>query len=157
MTALSPEQEQALNALLALVPRPAPAPKTPPQGADFLQTWLGISGGDVQARLSRYLQQKDDLEKRALDWVHANPLDANFEFLAGCAWVFYRAEKGQNPRIQTFIDSFYYIATCASVGYADIFAVTQTGRAVAALVMVVGPALTNKALDRPSPDPDKTK
>ena len=47
--------------------------------------------------------------------------------------------------------AFYYITTCASVGYADVFAVTQPGRAIAALVMIIGPALTNRVLDRPRP------
>jgi hypothetical protein len=36
------------------------------------------------------------------------------------------------------IDAFY-ISICASVGYADIFAATQMGRATVALVMIVGP------------------
>jgi hypothetical protein len=35
------------------------------------------------------------------------------------------------------------------VGYADIFAQTQAGRAIATLVMTVGPALTNEILDHP--------
>jgi hypothetical protein len=55
-----------------------------------------------------------------------------------------------NPKITSYVDAFYYIATCASVGYADIFAATQTGRAIAAMVMIVGPALTSRALDKPA-------
>jgi hypothetical protein len=70
-------------------------------------------------------------------------------FLAASSAAFYAAEKDQNPRIKTYIDAFYYISTCASVGYADIFAATQTGRAIAALVMIVGPALAARSLDRP--------
>jgi hypothetical protein len=50
------------------------------------------------------------------------------------------------------VDAFYYISTCASVGYADIFAVTQAGRAIAALVMIIGPALTTNSLNRPKPN-----
>ena len=80
-----------------------------------------------------------------------NPLDAAVTFLAAASYAFYVAEKDVNPKIKTYIDAFYYISTCASVGYADIFAATQTGRAIAGLVMIVGPALTNRALDRPRP------
>ena len=77
-------------------------------------------------------------------------MDAAFEFLGAAALAFYLAERGVNPKVETYVDAFYYIATCASVGYADIFAATQAGRAIAALVMVVGPALAAKALERPA-------
>jgi hypothetical protein len=69
--------------------------------------------------------------------------------LGGAALAFYQAEKGVNPKIETFTDAFYYISTCASVGYADIFAQTQTGKAIASFVMIIGPALAAKSLDRP--------
>ncbi len=103
------------------------------------------------AKLATWLDQKDGLERRLLDQVEGNPLDSAFAFLAAASIGFYAAEKGPNPKIKTYIDAFYYIATCASVGYADIFAVTQTGRAIAAFVMVVGPALAARSLDRPNP------
>jgi hypothetical protein len=115
----------------------------------MLEVWTGISSGQLKLALSALLGKKDALEDRFRAWTEANPLDASFEFLAACAWAFYRAEKGSNPKIVTFTDSFYYIATCASVGYADIFAVTQAGKAIAGMVMVVGPAITNKSLDAP--------
>jgi hypothetical protein len=76
------------------------------------------------------------------------PLDAVFEFLATASLAFYTTEKDANPKIKTYVDAFYYIATCASVGYADVFAVTQTGRSIASLVMIVGPALTSRSLER---------
>lgn len=146
--ALTPAQEQALEQLVARMhqaqPKPAPQP-------DMLQTWLGISQNDLRAKIFTLLGQKDEYEKRFLDWVTANPLDANIEFLGLAAWAFYQAEKDVNPKIQTYVDSFYYISTCASVGYADMFAVTQAGRTIAAIVMMLGPALTNRALDDPNP------
>ena len=58
---------------------------------------------------------------------------------------------GVNSHIKTFVDAFYYGATCASVGYVDIFALTQTGRAIAALVMILGPGLTAYFLGRSRP------
>lgn len=143
MTALTKGQEQVLAALCG--PAPAPRPEANP---DFLATWLGLSAADLRQQLTSLLARKDGVERQVLAWLERNPLDAAFEFLAGAALAFYLAEKEANPRIKTYVDAFYYIATCASVGYADIFAATQTGRSVAALVMIVGPGLTSRALER---------
>jgi hypothetical protein len=140
MTTLSHEQELALQSLI--VPRASVTP-------DLLQTWLGISGADLRSGLDVLLNKKDALQRGWLERIERQPMDAAFEFLAGAAMAFYLAEKDANPKITSYVDAFYYIATCASVGYADIFAATQTGRAVASLVMIVGPSLTSKALDRP--------
>jgi hypothetical protein len=145
---LTSEQQQALDELFVHVP-----PSSSGIGAaaqpDFLQTWFGVSGSELKARLMTLIDQKDAFESRLLDMVEHNPLDAAMSFLAGASYAFYIAEKDINPKIKTYVDAFYYISTCASVGYADIFAATQPGRAIAALVMIVGPALTNRALDRP--------
>jgi len=140
---LTNEQQLALKDLLAHLPaRRSAAP-------DFLKTWLGISNHELKLKLAKVINWKDDRERQFLDWVERRPLDAAFEFLAAAALGFYLSEKDQNPKIKSYVDAFYYISTCASVGYADIFAVTQTGKAIAALVMMVGPALSGKALDRP--------
>ena len=145
--ALTVEQEQALTDLLRRLP--VASASTPSPAPDLLQTWLGVSGADLGATLQALLARKAHIETRVLDWAERNPFEAAVQFLAAAAWAFYRAEEHANPRIATYTDAFYYIATCASVGYADIFAVTQTGRAIAALVMIIGPALTNRLLDRP--------
>ena len=147
---LNPEQQQALDELFAYVPRQVNGNGAAPQ-ADFLQTWFGMSGGELKAKLQTLFDQKNGFESRLLDLVEHNPLDAAVTFLAAASYAFYVAEKDVNPKIKTYIDAFYYIATCASVGYADIFAATQAGRAIASLVMILGPALTNQALDRPRP------
>ncbi len=145
---LTPAQEQALDQLVAQMhqTQPKPAPALEP---DMLQTWLGISQSDLREKIFALLGQKDEYEKRFRDWINANPLDANVEFLGLASWAFYQAEKGINPRIKTYVDSFYYISTCASVGFADMFAVTQAGRTIAAIVMMVGPSLTSRALNYP--------
>lgn len=148
-TPLTTEQERALGALLAHLPPKPSAPTPTPATPDGWQAWLGISGHDLRAKALSFLRQKDTLHHQALDWLERNPLEATLEFIVGAAWAFYQAEKGHNEKILTYLDAFYYIATCASVGYADIFAVTQAGRTIAALVMLVGPALAAKSLDRP--------
>jgi hypothetical protein len=137
------EQQQALDSLVALIHRPQSLPES-----DLLKTWLGISQQDIAGFIHDLLSRKDVLETRLLDWTEHRPLDAVFEFLATASLAFYTAEKATNPKIKTYFDAFYYIATCASVGYADIFAVTQTGRSIASLVMIVGPALTSRSLER---------
>ncbi len=118
-----------------------------------VQTWLGISRDDLWGVFAGWLGSKQQIEQQFLAWTERNPLDAALEFLLASSWLFFLAEKETNPKVHTFIDAFYYIATCASVGYADIYAATQTGRAVASLVMIVGPALTNRALERQSSIP----
>ena len=59
--------------------------------------------------------------------------------LTGAA-LFYRAERGHNPKVKTYADALVYISTCASVGYGDIFAQTETGKLIGTAVMTVGPA-----------------
>lgn len=144
---LSPEQEQTLQDLIAHLPRPAL--QAQPGSLDgILGTWLGVSQADLNTGWQSLSERRTELENRAIAWAEKRPLDAAFEFLGAASLAFYMVEKGINPKIDTYIDAFYYISTCASVGYADIFPATHTGRAIASLVMVVGPALAAKALDR---------
>lgn len=150
---LTPEQQDALDTLLAHMPKNGEETAVPP--ADFLQTWFGVSGVQLKDYLNSLLNQKRAWEDTFLTWVEGNPLDSAFGFLGAAAAAFYAAEKGANPKIVTYVDAFYYIATCASVGYADVFAVTQSGKAIASLVMVVGPGLADRALNRPKESPNQ--
>src|SRR5512133_1629189 len=144
--AITPAQEQALDELVAQMRKPQKRVKSQP---DVLKAWLGISENDLREKIFSLLGQKDEYEKRFLDWFEANPLEANIEFLGLASWAFYQAEKDANPKFKTYMDAFYYISTCASVGFADIFAITQAGRAIAAIVMMIGPAMATRSLDRP--------
>jgi hypothetical protein len=67
-------------------------------------------------------------------------------FVQEAATLFYLAEHSQNPAIETYWDAVHYIATSLSVGYANVFPVTQAGKAIASAVMMVGPALSARAL-----------
>ncbi len=145
---LTPEQQQALDELFVHVPPSSNGSSSAAQ-PDFLQTWFGVSGRDLKAKLLTLFDKKNEFEARLLDLVESNPFDAAVTFLAGASYAFYLAEKDVNPKVKTYVDAFYYIATSASVGYADIFAATQTGRAIASLVMIVGPALADRSLNRP--------
>jgi len=69
------------------------------------------------------------------------------DFVSAAAVLFLCAEEGHNPSVRTYRDALHYVSTSLSVGYANIFPVTQAGKAIGALVRMVGPALSSKALD----------
>jgi hypothetical protein len=73
------------------------------------------------------------------------------DFVSAAAVLFFCAEEGHNPSVRTYVDALHYISTSLSVGYANIFPVTQAGKAIGALVQMVGPALSAKALDAERP------
>ena len=72
------------------------------------------------------------------------------ELSALVAWgatLFYWAEHEVNDGVRSYWDALHYIATSLSVGYANIFPVTPLGKTIGAVVMMVGPALSARALD----------
>ena len=119
------------------------------QNSDLLYVFTGIPGDRVADVLKTALDKRGDLQTEFLERLTDHPMESLAGFLVGTSAAFYLAERDVNPKIKTFVDALYYISTCLSVGYADIFAQTQTGRLIATLVMAVGPALTNQALDLP--------
>ena len=119
------------------------------QNSDLLYVFTGIPGDRVADVLKTALDKRGDLQAEFLERLTSHPLESLAGFLLGTSAAFYLAERDVNPKIKTFVDALYYISTCLSVGYADIFAQTQTGRLIATLVMAVGPALTSQALDLP--------
>ena len=78
-----------------------------------------------------------------------DPFDATVVTVLGGAFLFYVAERGQNPKVTSYWDALVFISTCLSVGYADIFAKTPAGKAIAAAVMTLGPAMSGALLDPP--------
>ena len=88
------------------------------------------------------------LKKALRDGVARDPLDALVVTVLGGSFLFYVAEKDENPKVNTYWDALVYVSTCLSVGYADIFARTSAGQAIATALMTVGPAMAAKALDR---------
>lgn len=89
--------------------------------------------------------------------VLRDPLDSLLVTVVGGAYLFYLAEKGKNPKCESFWDALVFISTCLSVGYDDVFARTDAGKAIATFVMTFGPAMSGAALDPPAaekkPDP----
>jgi len=74
------------------------------------------------------------------------------DFVCSAAALFLCAEEGHNPSVRTWWDALHYISTSLSVGYANIYPVTQTGKLIGAVVQMVGPALTSRALEQDHPD-----
>jgi hypothetical protein len=83
----------------------------------------------------------------------AAPMESLCALVGAGAMMFYWAEKDQNPAVRTYWDAFHYIATCLSVGYANIFPVTQLGKTIGAAIMMVGPAMSAAALGDKEPTP----
>ncbi|HYV66152.1 MAG TPA: ion channel [Myxococcales bacterium] len=69
------------------------------------------------------------------------------DFVCAASALFLCAEEGHNPSVRTFWDALHYVSTSLSVGYANIYPVTQAGKAIGAVVQMVGPALSSRALD----------
>lgn len=89
------------------------------------------------------------LEEALERWAQNAFADEPFTKLIGMvgvgAWIFFKAEHGVNPKVNSYYDALIYVSTCASVGYGDIFAVTPLGKLVGTFVMTVGPAMANAA------------
>ena len=68
------------------------------------------------------------------------------------AYLFYKAEVGRNPKVTSFYDALVYVSTNLSVGYSDIFAKTESGKAIGTALMTFGPAMAARLLDAPERD-----
>lgn len=81
--------------------------------------------------------------------VARDPMDAALGTVMGATYLFWLAERDANPQVRSFWDALVFISTCMSVGYAQVFAVTPSGKAIASFVMTAGPALTARFFDAP--------
>jgi voltage-gated potassium channel len=84
----------------------------------------------------------------------AAPIDELSALVTWGAALFYWAEEGVNDGVKTYWDALHYIATSLSVGYANIFPVTPLGKTVGAVVQMIGPALSARALEAHHPESD---
>jgi hypothetical protein len=100
----------------------------------------GAGAGSVYGGLKRELKEA----------VASDPFDATVVTVLGGSYLFYLAEKGKNPKVATYWDALVFISTCLSVGYADVFARTPAGKAIASAMMTVGPAMSGALFEGPS-------
>lgn len=90
-----------------------------------------------------------NLKTRLRAAVEKDPMDAVLATVLGGSFLFYVAERGVNPKIKSPYDALVFVSTCLSVGYADSFARTPAGKAIATAVMTFGPAMSARILDQP--------
>lgn len=111
--------------------------------------WIAVAGLFAVAASSAggYGRIKQEIR----DAVHRDPMDAAAVTVLGGAWLFFLAERGHNPKILSYWDSLVFVSTSLSVGYADSFARTPAGKALASALMTFGPALSARFFDVPSP------
>jgi hypothetical protein len=99
-----------------------------------------------------------DMGKNALDRFKGgvrdgfarDPMGSVLAAVLGGAWMFYRAERGHNPKVKSYYDALVYVSTNLSVGYSDIFAKTPRGKAIGTALMTYGPAMSSKIFDTPT-------
>ncbi len=108
------------------------------EGAALVALLLSLTGGGSGDGAPSYEAVKREIKQLGAK----DPFDATVVTLFGGAFLFFVAERGTNPKVTTYWDALLFISTCLSVGYADVFARTPAGKAIAAAVMTLGPALT---------------
>lgn len=99
-----------------------------------------------------------DMGKNALDRFKGgvrdgfarDPMGSVLAAVLGGAWMFYKAERGHNPKVKSYYDALVYVSTNLSVGYSDIFAKTARGKAIGTALMTYGPAMSAKIFDTPT-------
>lgn len=94
------------------------------------------------------------LKQLLLQQGRKEPMDTALGMITAGSLLFYLAEKEVNPKVNSIGDAFVFISTCMSVGYSDIFAKTEAGKAIATTVMTFGPALAATMFDRPAESPE---
>lgn len=84
------------------------------------------------------------------DGFARDPMGSVLAAVLGGAWMFYKAERGHNPKVKSYYDALVYVSTNLSVGYSDIFARTPRGKAIGTALMTYGPAMAAKIFDTPT-------
>jgi hypothetical protein len=92
----------------------------------------------------------DSAKRKLRAAVSRDPLDALIVTCLGGAWLFFVAEKDENEKVRSFWDALVFVTTSLSVGYANMFAVTPAGKAIASVLMTIGPTMAARALDAPA-------
>ncbi len=111
-------------------------------GLALLASLAGVGAGGAAS----YGSMKEELRTA----IARDPFDATVVTVLGGAFLFYVAEKGHNPKVTSYWDALVFISTCLSVGYADVFARTPAGKAIASAVMTFGPAMSGAIFESPA-------
>jgi len=120
-------------------------------GAALVALLLSVTGGGLGADGAGYGAIKREIKEA----VAKDPFDATVVTVFGGAFLFYLAEKGNNPKVESYWDALVFISTCLSVGYHDVFARTPGGKAIATAVMTLGPALSGAIFEGSAAEKEK--
>lgn len=91
----------------------------------------------------------DRLKNGAREKFKDDPMGSTVQTVLVASWLFYKAELGQNPKVNSFYDALVYVSTSFSVGYSDILAKTPAGKAIGSVLMTIGPAMAAGFMDEP--------
>ncbi len=122
----------------------------PPGDAALLAFLASVAASGTVARGGETSYESWKRELKAV--VARDPFDATIVTVVGGAFLFYLAEKDHNPKVRSYFDALVFLSTCMSVGYADVFARTPAGKAIASAVMTFGPAMSGAMFDPGGPD-----
>lgn len=81
--------------------------------------------------------------------IKGRPMANTLAIVGLATLLFYKSEKGHNPKVNDIYDALTYCSTNISVGYSDIFAKTPLGKVIGSVLMTIGPAMAAKTLDGP--------
>lgn len=88
-------------------------------------------------------------KKKLREGYTDDPMGTTASTVLVASWLFYQAEKGHNPKVNSFYDALVYVSTNLSVGYSDIFAKTPAGKAIGTVLMTAGPSMATRFMDEP--------
>jgi hypothetical protein len=94
----------------------------------------------ARSRTSLPVILQDAIEKLPARRLSDDPFTRMIGSIFAGAALFYQAERGRNPKVKSYADALVHVASCASVGYGDRYAVTPVGRIIGSAVTSIIPA-----------------
>jgi len=101
----------------------------------------------VGAALALQQPFASSLKRKFRAGLTKDPIDSLLMTVLIGGQLFYKAEKGHNPKVNTLSDALVFVSTSISVGYSDIFPKTEAGKLIATALQTFGPALSAQGLD----------
>ncbi len=81
---------------------------------------------------------------------NADPMGSTLGTVLVASLLFYKAERGANPKVTSLYDALVFVSKNLSAGYCDIVPTTAAGKAVGSALATFGPAMTAGLLAEPT-------
>lgn len=91
----------------------------------------------------------ESIKNKLRDALTNDPIESMLMTVLIGSHLFFKAEHGVNPKVNTMGDALTFVSTSMSVGYSDIFPKTEGGKVIATALQTFGPAMSAQVLDRP--------